>query len=681
MNWSKPDLSRRSVLAIVLVVLVVSGGAVGVTYLFTGGSGTAYETGSGLVVTTNTDHGVESSNPFTGTDSVTINNATFTASGSASLTVDRFTGTWTNVSSVDASSNDITIDPGDKPQATLGGSVTALSFRDQMSLSDDNVAFVYSASGSGTVTVNGLAANTDWTAATAGGTQLDSGTTDSSGSATVSVSSGTDQQVILFTNTAPTYDNSTASPAGGTGVTDRSVTLQINVSDAEFSETQGDTVTGDFQLKKPSESSFSSVGTDSRSSNGTISVGITADEGGTYEWKVDLSDNYGGTNTTNTYTFDAPSTLTIREEMSPHSKITGADVTVKFFEDVEDDPTIIERSDDDGDGEIDLSGLPSGTQFVVSADAPGYHNRTIIVDDIYSQQSVFLLNDSEPSIENQFVVEDRTGNFPTEDTEIVIQKAINRSKYDGTNTDTFNWTNIAGDDLGADEAFVTDLREGHRYRIRVQNSEGDMRILGAYTAEVGGTVTLNIGNVVVDPQDSNEPAYEANRLNESGSPVQVKFEYNDSTDNTQDIYLEIYEYNNESNVLLSNTTFTGPYGTFSNLEDVPASENETTWVVEFTAVRDGADNVSGRLIVGPQRDILGSLSPWVVTLFFVGIIWTTAGLFSQINGSVGGVVVAAEGAIFWFVGFVPTGLGSGVIVLALVTAAILFVRERRAGGL
>lgn len=487
---------------------------------------------------------------------------------------------------------------------------------------------------------------------------------------------------ILFTNHAPSADNATASPSGDKKLSSRSVTLEIDISDQEFGTAQGEEVTGDFLVKGPSDSSFSSVGADSRTSNGTISTDYTANEGGTYEWKVEINDSYGGEVTSDTFSFQAPANLSIREESSPHDLITSqADVTVKFYEDTQDDPTIIERSDDDNDGKIDLSGLPTGTQFTVVANADGYHNRTIILDSLYSQQSVFLLNKSEPSVESTFIIEDRTGNYPTEDTEIVIQKAVNRSKYDSTNTDTYNWTNIAGDDLGADEAYVTDLRHEERYRIRVQNNGGDSRILGSYTAENDGTIRLNIGNVVIDPEGPDTVGYDAEWTNETGQPVQVTFEYNDSTENTTKLYLHIYERNNESNELLANTSFDGPYGTFSTVEDVPASENGTTWVVEFTAVRDGASNISGTLIVGPQRDVLQNLSPWVVTLFFVGMIWTTAGLFSQINGDVGGLVVAGEGAMMWYVGLVPTGLGSGVVALALFTAAVLFVRERRGGGL
>lgn len=479
---------------------------------------------------------------------------------------------------------------------------------------------------------------------------------------------------ILFDNHDPTV--TLKNPSDGANLTSKTVSLEAQVNDTEFSAPQSESVTVEFDVKAPDESSFSTVKTKTITSNQTVSYDYTTSTGGEYEWRVNVSDSYDGSATSATRNFSAPSEIVIREESSPHDKITSATATIKFFEDTQDDPVIVERTTNDGT--INMTGLPVSSEFSVSVSAPGYHNRTVILSDIYAQSNVFLLNKSVTSIENRFTVNDRTGVFPPESTELIVQRTINRSKYDSGG---WQWTNIAGDDLGADEAFVVDLEEEARYRIKVQNDQGDTRILGAYTAETAGTINLNIGSVVFDPEGDNIPTAEATRTNESGQPVRVTFEYNDSDDNTSTIHLKIYEYKNESNVLLSNTTYSGTYGTFTHTEDVPAAENSTTWVVEFTAERESGQ-YTGKIVVGAQTDTpITQMAPWLISFIFVTSVFSVAGLFSQLNGDIGGLVVAGMGGLFWFTGFAPEQLGSGVVALSLVTAAVLFVRERRDGGL
>lgn len=371
-------------------------------------------------------------------------------------------------------------------------------------------------------------------------------------------------------------------------------------------------------------------------------------------------------------------TLTIREETPPHAKITTVDATIKFFEDEEDDPVIIERTA--SNGEVELTGVPVDEQFVVQVQASGYYNRTVILDDIGKQETVFLLDRAEQTVENRFVVADRTGDFPPEDSELIIQRSINRSVYGGSPSG-FSWTNVAGDDLGADEAFVTTLEEEGRYRILVRNDEGDTRILGAYTAETTGTITLNIGSVVVDPESPDTVGTNAT-LNQTAQPSYVRFGYNDSTDSTSTIYLRIHEYQNESNILLANTTYTGTYGVFTYTKTVPNDRNETDWVVDFVAKRSGHNTVTGELVVGPRRDTpLSAMPDWLIAFFFCGVILTTGGIMSQRNGPIGAVVMSGLAGMFWFVGLVPDALGIGVIVLAMLTGAALVIRERGAGGL
>lgn len=472
---------------------------------------------------------------------------------------------------------------------------------------------------------------------------------------------------ILFDPVAPAA--SLSSPADGTTLDDSTVTLEADINDPDFALAQGDTVTAEFFVDG------TSVGTDTLSSNGTASVQHEETIGGSHDWYVVATDSGGETVQTANRSFTVPGTLTVRRETPPHDTVTTATVTVKFYEDTDQNQVIVERTTTTG--VIDLSGLPTGSEFSVSIEADGYYNRTATINDLFSQSSVFLLNKSVPSVQNRFTVNDRTGNFPPDETELIVQKAINRSEYGGSPSG-YSWTNVAGDDLGADESFTGTLAQDDRYRLVVQNSDGDTRVLGAYTASTTGTIELRIGNVVVDPEGGDAIGYEATRTNETGQSVKVRFEYNDTASNTSTLWVSIHEYNNESNVLLSNTSYSGPYGAFALTELVPAAQNDTTWVVDVYGERSGGD-FEAELVVGPKRDVLQDMPQWLVTVFFVGIIFMVAGLFSQLNGAVGGLVVAGLGGMFWFVGFAPPGLGAGVVALSMITAGVLFVREKGGG--
>lgn len=375
--------------------------------------------------------------------------------------------------------------------------------------------------------------------------------------------------------------------------------------------------------------------------------------------------------------------LTIREETPPHDKITGADVEVKFFENDGGDVTIVNRSDTDGDGVINLTGLPTDEEFVAQIDAPNHEPRTTIIDDIGQQDNVFLLNNSAspPPRDIRFVLTDQTGRFDEARTEIIIQRGINASLYGGSG---FAFRTVSGDTVGANSGYRTTLQEDERYRIIVRNTNGDTRNLGAFTPEADDVVELQINKVIDVNETAAETALDITRFNSSttGGNQTIGVEYRDSENLTSQIFVKIYERNNESNTLLQNTSFTsGPYGTFSLSQDIPDSRNETDFVVRFVAVRDGAENVQATVPLSDRQDFLPSLPGWLAATGSVGLLWISAGLFSQLNGRIGGIVVAGEGALLWFFGLVPSGLGVGVVILAMVTAGLLFINDRNDGGL
>lgn len=440
------------------------------------------------------------------------------------------------------------------------------------------------------------------------------------------------------------------------------VELSVDIDDDDFGYGTGDTVTVDFILDG------TVVNTQMVSSSQTVTHSVSSVSTVDHEWNVTLTDSYGAEVTTVNRSFQTPGNLSIAKENDPETLINDREITVQIIG----DDDITERSTTNGN--VSLQNIPTSDEYVLVINTTGYTNRTLALNDIGGNKRAYLINTSQyNTFETRFVGDDRTGKFPSDSSEVLVQRVLNRSG-------TSDWETVASDEFGA-AGYTVDLQEEIRYRVIVRNDDGDERVLGAYVPRTAGTVTLEIGSVLLDPADDDSPSYAANRTNETGAPVRIGFEYNDSTEETNQLYITMYEYNDESNILLANSSFTGPYGTFALTQDVPSTDNKTTWVVKFTAIKSDGSQIQGSQIVGPTSPILPDLPEWLVTIFFVGTMLTVAGLFSKLNGAIGGIVIAALAAILWFIGLTPPTLGVGVIVLALIIAAVIFLNEFRGTGL
>lgn len=566
---------------------------------------------------------------------------------------DDITGEWTNATNIEAP-NQLDINPEDKLKISVEGDADTLDFRNP-TVDDGEVDFVISGSaGSSDVTVRGLPADTTLTAVNKSGGATSVTTSNSNGVATFTGISHSTQQIQIQSgdkSDTPSQDN--ASPQGGQSTAPTQ--FEVDISDSDFPD---DDVDVTFFLDG------SQVGTTQTiSSDQTVTEAIPASgqSGGSHTWAVNATDKFGNVNNI-TYTYSVPTNLTIREETpKPHELIDHKTIKVTFYENTDDNPTIVNRTT--SNGEIDLSGLPIDGEFSLNIRAPGYHNRTVLVTDIFTQNSTFLINKTKTpdTVENRFTVDDGTGNFPDDESQLIVQRAINRSLYD---TGGFAWVNVAGDELGASGAFVTDLENETRYRIKVTNDDGDTRILGPYTPEFSGTINLEIGelNVVVPEDDT----YAVEAYWESG-PENVVFEYNDTTGSTGDIELFIFERGNRSNVI-HDTTHNGPFGGLKVTTGV-GTQNETAWVVEYNTTRNG-ENVRGSFVVGPQRTINPGLSDFWQAVGGVAALVIVAGLFGGLRARAGAVAVPLLAGGLWFIGWLPGAVGAGAIILALAMGVI-----------
>lgn len=309
----------------------------------------------------------------------------------------------------------------------------------------------------------------------------------------------------------------------------------------------------------------------------------------------------------------APETIEIREEAEPHDLIDNA--TIEILASGTGQTVDIREVDN---GQVDLAGLPTDEEYVVVVDAPGYHLREIIAEDLFEQSTVFALNESHDSVENAFEVQDNTGQYSQP--KLIIDKPINRSIYDSNATAGYQWTTVAGDRLGADDRYIVDLNRTDRYRIRIESEDGDRRILGEYTADTTGTVTLTVGDLTFDNPSGDGFQFEAVQENRSGSGDRIVIKYTDESEETDQFCVTVHESGNTSHELYPEDCATD-LGEYKATILVTGDDLDTTWVADWSATVDGEEYGS----VVPLTDIGSFELP-------IDGRWASAGLYVLLIG-------------------------------------------------
>jgi hypothetical protein len=640
-------MKRKRWLLLGVVLALVSGPVLG---LMTGSltsdgyeatAGVRYNASNGPEVILSEDRTVESGSPFPDANTVELGNVTFSSSGQNVVQVDQYEGTWTNVSQLDVTGANLTINPDDKQQVTVGGDADTLRFTD-VAVDDGTADFVYGgASGSTSVTISDVPTNTKIQAVDRDtGDVLDISVSDGSGEVTFEGMPNSEHTVELQSKGGGDPVISNGDPDGT--IAERSTELTVDVEDGDF---PNDEVTVEFYLDGDL------VGTDTVTSNGTASVSVSNVTAGQHTWTAEATDDYGGTDS-ETYDLNIPDTLYIRDEENPEELVNGTDVEVEvtFYAD---DETITRTT---SDGTIDLTGLPVDQTLVATASADGWQDRRILIRDIARQQSVYLLNETTTSSSITFLLEDNTGSFSPSSSHLIVQRSMNFSETNGS-----EWQAIAGDYFAADQTFSTTLETGHRYRLVIRNEDGDQRVLGSYTPEGDETTTLTVGTIVWDADEDESVIFDATMSQDDN---QLTLRYNDTVETTDRLEIVVYERGNESNIVYETTE----YDVSEYKDTLPLTENESEMnlVVEVYGHRSGEDfNSTVQLGEIPEQDVPVD-SKWLSLLGQVLIV-AVAGLVAGVLHRIGGIVVVSIAfALSWF-GWViihPAALGfAGMLAL------------------
>lgn len=455
----------------VVLVLAAVGylmlGTVAAASVLTASAGVAYETPSGMVVTANEQHTLDGSNPFSGTDTVEINNMTVSSGSPSNITIEQFEGSNTRTSEIDAV-GEITINPADKPQVRVSGGVDALNFT-AMQADDGASDFSYSATSSTTLNVTTQSPNAALLAVASDGEILGSAQTDGGGQVAFDLPDGS-YNVSLKTTAAPAISN--PDPQDGATINEIETNLSVDISDADFEEFN-ETVTVEFY-----GDSGSVVGTDTLTSNGTATANYKAVPGQN-EWSANATDKSGNVVESATVRFGAPGELEIRDELSPSELITGANTTIEFYPQGNLDSVVTQ---DATNGTVDMSALPADQPIVAVVRADGYIQRRVFLRSFVESQTVYLLPNTADAVDIEFELEDFSGRFPSGDTTLIVEKGIG-GKFE----------TVQGDFFGSTGRFSVTLQRDTRHKLFLRNVEtGEEEELGPFTPTISGVQTLRI---------------------------------------------------------------------------------------------------------------------------------------------------------------------------------------------
>ena len=616
-------------------------------------SGVAFETDSGFTVTTGTETTQNFSNPFVDSDTVILQNTTFSSTSDSNITVNQYRGSFTNTSAIDTNGGEITINPDDKPEASVSGGVDAFDFTTPAL--DNTTAFIYSASSPSTITVSGLPAGADVGAKTPGGTVVGSGTTNANGEVSLSVESATSREVVLFSPSAPEIDATTAEPTGEVGLHSE-VDLSVDVDDQDF---PSDSVTAEFYLDG------SQVGTDNLSSGGTANVTASVATGGEHEWYVVANDSYGQTSRSDAdaalsgsqnFTFALPASLTVRNASDPSQLVDGGSVEVTFFGSEE----VVTRQDGDQDGKIDFNGLPLDQRFEAELTAEGYSTRTVVIQSLFEQDEAFLLPDSAKTVRPRFTLDSAVQTFDEGDSELIIERPVNRSG-------SLEYVQISESQFGVSGVDIT-LKENQRYRLRVRAPNGETRQIGNYRATASEEVTLQIESGSFEASQTVEGVEFASSFDSSGPTVQATVRGS----NVEDASVTVTR-KNDSKVILSDSGA-------GNLSVSAPAANNTQYEVNMSATLESGETVSTtQQVSGGGIPAATALDERWQNLLAMAVLIVIAGLFTRANAGIGAISTASVGGLLWFMGWL-NGVATGLtVVVAMLIGVIAYAKEQRSG--
>jgi len=307
-------------------------------------------------------------------------------------------------------------------------------------------------------------------------------------------------------------------------------------------------------------------------------------------------------------------------------------------------------------GKIDLTNFPVDQPIIIRATGENYVTRTAVIQSIYDQSNVYMLETSVDTHTVRYNLQDPTGAYDIDNTVLFVERDL---ELNGS----VEWRTIAGDNFGVQGVPVT-LKQDERYRLRIRNLEtGATATVGSYTAIQNETVTLSPGSATIEVVDSSQEYGWSATENETGQSI--LFKYYDDANETESVSLTIHERFNKSNVLIDNVTFSEA-NSIVYQESLTSAQSNKTWMAEIYVDRGGETLHFRQPISGPAEDIIpGGLGDGWRTGIGMVVLLVTGMMFTNLNRGVGAVTTSLVGGLLWYVGLLSLTTTGPAVVLAI----------------
>jgi hypothetical protein len=639
------ELDRRRVaIACLLVVAGVAIGSAAVIEMYHVGEGVHYNASDGPEVELGDNIEANAQQPFPDDNTVDLSpHGTVSSPGPTYARVTNIDGEQTQFSQLDVADHPMTIDVDGKNEIVVEGGASAIEFRD-VGIDNGQTDLSVTTSTSTEVTVRDLPSDEYLRVVDGSGSTYEVVHTGNDGEVTLTFSTDTS---VSFEDTDVTIED--PSPSDGSVINEQASTnVSVFVSHPTFED--GESVAVKFY----DAADDSLIGQDNLASDGRAEVSWSSIETGANDWYVVVDDQQAVKRTSDTWTFDVPGDLEIRDEET-QELIQGdnATVTVQFYQ----DGTAQTVTKSTTDGVVDLTDLPASEELIISMEADGYYDRRIVLRDVAQQQTGYLLNESTDAVQNDWTINDRTSDFPPSESRVLISKTI------PTGDNTSEYQIITGDDLGGDGRVSTTLARGDRYRILVEGRDGQIRSLGSYQAERDGLVELEVGTISIEFPDDQGYVFSAKtEETDNESTTGVRVIYKDQANNTDRLEYTIHEIGNESAVVHGPVEVYEP----SEYSEVVELADNTSYAVTWEAER-GDETISGTTPVGGVGPLNLPVSATFLSVFGLSGIIMVSGLFGGALSRTGSVVIVVIAWAMTMIGVLsipyPFLAGAGIVAM------------------
>ena len=449
-------------------------------------------------------------------------------------------------------------------------------------------------------------------------------------------------------------------PIDGAQITDYDGTVSADVEDPGFPA-------GD-EVNVTVSQDGSQLGTTTIGSNQTVEFSYGALAGpNRLTWTV--SDTHGNTNSLQ-QSFTTPATLSIYNASSPEQLITGTsnEITVSFFGSTDE---VISRTTTDGT--VDLSGIPAapeqGYQIDVE-DGDSYQPRSVVINSLFEQQSVFLLPTSSARTTVEFRLTDRTGRF--QQPRLNVRKPITKD-FDGDGNTTTEYRTVVSDKFSAAKSLTVTLERDTRHRLEIVNENGARRTLGSYTPATQTDVQeLTIAQVNLAPEPAQTGIGLDAGLTEVGGQRVVRVVLDDPQNDTTDIDITVTRSDLDSNQTVAQQSISGPVGRQVSTFVVNSSADTPAYTVGLAYNRNGQRREATIKLgnVGEWRldylnDQVASLAAWVATIAMTGLVVIRSPRIAAVVGVILATLFSTLGLIS--IGPVPLGIAGATAILFVVS--------------